>query len=65
MQSKNIKILFKKFYNKQSFNFSNLYNNYKKKRNIYTSPLIDGDFKVTPARFVPPEIIRPNYASKN
>jgi len=34
------------------------------KKTIFTQPLIDGEYKSLPARFVPPEIIRPNFARK-
>jgi hypothetical protein len=49
----------------KSFNFSSWFRRAQVKRNIYTPPLIDGEFKVSEARFVPSDIIRPNYACKN
>lgn len=33
------------------------------KKIIYTQPLLDGQYQVLPSRFVPPEIVRPKFAS--
>lgn len=51
------------FNNFQKFEFS-IFKRASAKRTIYTQPLIDGEYKSLPARFVPPEIIRPNFASE-
>ena len=52
-----------KFFKYPRFNFS-FFKKSSMKKTIYTKPLIEGQYELTPARFVPPEIIRPSYASK-
>jgi len=51
-----------KFFKFQKFNHS-FFKKLSNKRIIYTQPLNDGEFKSLPVRFVPPEIIRPGFAS--